>query len=331
MLVSETDGDYEDHPFEVKEVLPTPIDAYHPIYVVQTAIRIRKYLRDADVVHSFITYPYLPAAALALLGMSTPLFVSALGTYAVQPLQDGQTRWFLRYGYQQADEILCISKYTEQRIREFAGVKHTSVVPLGVDIDYYGTTAPRDEQFVLCVGAIKRRKGQDVLLRAFAEIADEHPESDIQFAGPIHDESYRDELDSLISSRGLADRVEFLGKVTEERLRELYRDCTLFALTPRVIDDNFEGFGLVYLEAAAAYKPSVGTRSGGVSTAVVDGETGLLAEEDDVDGVAAALDRFLTDDELRQTYGRQARHRAETLTWDRYARELLNRFSAVSR
>lgn len=314
----------------MKEVLPSPIDAYHPAYVMQMAVRIRKHLSDADVVHSFITYPYLPAAAIALLGTSTPLFTSALGTYAVKPLRERKTRWLLQYGYHRANEIICISEYTERRIVEFAGTEHTSVVPLGVDIHRYGTTDPRDEKFILSVGAIKRRKGQDVLVRAFAGIAADHPEINLRFAGPVHDESYKAEIESMVSSSDLTDRVEFLGKVTEPRLRELYRDCTFFALTPRVINDNFEGFGLVYLEAAAACKPSVGTRSGGVPTVVIDGDTGILAEEDDIDGVAAALDRFLTDDEMLRDYGRRARHRAEMLTWDRYARELLSRFETVS-
>lgn len=329
--MSEWDETNADGPFEVKEVLPSPVDAYHPVYVVQMAVRLRKHLRDADVVHSFITYPYLPAAAIALFGVTTPLFTSALGTYAVKPLRDPKTRWLLRYGYHRADEVLCISRYTEQRIIELAGTHRTSVVPLGVDIHHYGTTDSHDEGFILSVGAIKRRKGQDVLIRSFADIADDHPKIGLRFAGPVHDETYKDEIDALVSSAGLTDRVEFLGKVTEPLLRELYRDCTFFALTPRVIDDNFEGFGLVYLEAAAACKPSVGTRSGGVPTAVIDGTTGILADEDDVDGVAAALDQFLTDDELLKDYGRQARRRAETLTWDRYARELLNRFESAPR
>lgn len=328
-LVSESASAPSSLDFEVREVLPSPLETYHPVRVIRSAIHLRRHLRDTDVVHSFIAYPYLPVAALALLGTSTPLFVSALGTYAVEPLEEWKTRPLLQFGYSRAEEVLCISEYTERRIKDLSGIEHTAVVPLGVDLDHYGAENVQDEGFILCVGAVKRRKGQDVLLGAFGEISDEFPEIELVFAGPVHEEPYFDEITQQVSDLEVDDRVEFLGAVPEDRLKELYRSCTVFALTPRVINDNFEGFGLVYLEAAAYNKPAVGTKSGGVPTAVVDGETGILAEEDDVDGVADALRTLLGDDDYRLEMGQQARKNTERLTWKRYAGELHNRFTSV--
>jgi len=78
---------------------------------------------------------------------------------------------------------------------------------------------------------------------------------------------------------------------------------------------------LVYLEAGAHGLPVVGTRTGGVPDAVQHGRTGLLAEPEDVEGIASALIRALSDPELARRLGRENRKWAETLTWERYADE----------
>lgn len=302
---------------------------YHPVRVIQRGVTLRQELSDVDMVHSFIAYPYLPAAALALFGRDVPLTATVLGTYAVQPLQSFWTRQLLAFGYRQSCTLFCISDYTEQRIVDELGLTNTTVLPLGIDLDRFGTESTNDERYILSVGAIKERKGQDVLLEAFCRIADEYADIELVIAGPVHSEQYRAELDDIVARCDLEDRVQFLGNVADrDRIASLYRDCTLFALTPRVVNDNFEGFGLVYLEAAAYGKPSVATRSGGVPTAVKDGETGILAPEDDIEGVAAAL-RSLLDEDRKKRFGENARERAESLTWKRYADSLVDKWQTL--
>lgn len=309
--------------FEVRNVLPRPIEMYHPVRLLQQTPRLRAEFREADLVHSFISYPYLPAAAFSLLGRDVPLTGTALGTYAVQPLQSFWSRRFLSFGYKRSETIFCISDYTDRRVTDELGLSNTTLLPLGIDLDRFGTDSPNDENYILSVGAVKERKGQDVLLKAFGEISDEYQDIDLVFAGPVHSEDYREALNRIVAEYGIEDRVKFMGNVDDRKqLANLYRDCTLFSLTPRVVDDNFEGFGLVYLEAAAYGKPAVATRSGGVPTAVMDGETGVLAPEDDVSGVASALCELL-DEERRELLGENARRHAESLTWRAYTDELV--------
>lgn len=324
-LVSEPTADQfaSRYDFEVEPVLPEPLSMYHPLRVLQQVPSLRSELADADAVHSFITYPYLPAAALALAGRDTPLTVTALGTYAVNPLRSFWTRQLLYLGYRRCRTVFAISDYTERRIVDRLGLDNTTVLPLGIDHDRFGTETPGDEGYILSVGGIKRRKGFDTLIRAFARVAPDFPQLDLNIVGPVHDEAYGSMLKSFVEEHGLEKRFQFLGNLKDrERLVRLYRDCTFFALTPREVDDNFEGFGLVYLEAAAYGKPSVATRSGGVPTAVRDGETGLLAPEDDVDALGEALGGLL-DPDRRETLGRNARAYAESLDWNRYADPIL--------
>lgn len=329
-LVSErTDSQFESrYDFEIRSVLPDPMSMLHPARVLQHVPAVRDEIAGADVVHSFIAYPYLPAAAVATLGRGTPITATALGTYAVRPLGSFWTRQLLAFGYRRSRTVFCISDYTERRITDAVGTSNTAVLPLGIDLDRFGSDSTTDGRYILSVGSIKARKGQDVLLRAFSRIVDEYPSIDLKIVGPVHSADYRATLDEILSDSGIERRVEFLGSVEDrDRLGALYRDCTFFALTPRVVDDNFEGFGLVYLEAAAYGKPSVATDSGGVPTAVKDGETGLLAPEDDVDGVADAL-RSMLQEESRAALGRNARSHAEALTWERYAERLETEWNA---
>jgi phosphatidyl-myo-inositol dimannoside synthase len=94
-------------------------------------------------------------------------------------------------------------------------------------------------------------------------------------------------------------------------------------LPTRVEAYDFEGFGLVFLEAAAAGKPSIGGRNGGVPEAVLEGETGLLVSGHDVEELAAAIGRLISSPELRQQMGQAGRARAvRDFTWERAAAQV---------
>jgi phosphatidylinositol alpha-1,6-mannosyltransferase len=92
---------------------------------------------------------------------------------------------------------------------------------------------------------------------------------------------------------------------------------------------HFEGFGLVFLEAGAYGLPVIGTRSGGVADAVKEGETGLLVEPQDINGLAEAMLRLLQDAELAQRLGRANRLWSETLTWERNAAEYAQAYQVL--
>jgi phosphatidylinositol alpha-1,6-mannosyltransferase len=164
-----------------------------------------------------------------------------------------------------------------------------------------------DGPILLSVGGLKARKGQDVALRAFGRVKQAVPSAQYWIVGDGH---WRSRLESLAHALGLADSVRFMGRVDDEVLPIYYHASDLFVLTPRLINWNFEGFGLVYLEAAACGKPCVASRSGGVEDAVLDGETGLLVPEADVEATAEAVIRLLHDPGLARRLGENARSRA---------------------
>jgi phosphatidylinositol alpha-1,6-mannosyltransferase len=162
-----------------------------------------------------------------------------------------------------------------------------------------------DRPLVLGVSRLVPRKGFDVLVDAVAGL----PDVQLAIAGAGRD---RGRLERRTQHRGIADRVRFLGRVPDDdSFPQLYACADVFAMPCR---DRWrgleaEGFGIVFLEAAAAGVPAVAGRSGGSHEAVVDGETGFVVDGRAID-VRAALGALLADDDLRRRMGAAARARA---------------------
>ena len=163
-----------------------------------------------------------------------------------------------------------------------------------------------DRPLILGLSRLVPRKGFDVLIRALAHLDDS---VQLAIAGSGRDEK---RLMDLAVSHQVHPRVRFLGRVASEEIAPLYASADVFAMLCR---DRWrgleaEGFGIVFVEAAACGVPSVAGRSGGSHEAVVDGETGFVVEPRDVDSVRDALDRMVGDDGLRARLGAAARERA---------------------
>jgi phosphatidylinositol alpha-1,6-mannosyltransferase len=161
----------------------------------------------------------------------------------------------------------------------------------------------------------------DVLIDAAAALVPSFPGLTVAIAGAGRD---RARLDARVRDTGAP--VRMLGEVSDDELPRLYgvADVFVMACRDRWLGLEQEGFGIVFLEAAACGVAQVAGRSGGAGEAVVHGETGLVVEDPRDSGqVASALRRLLTDDALRRRMGRAARRRVETgFAWDLLAHRL---------
>ena len=198
----------------------------------------------------------------------------------------------------------------------------TTVVSPGVDVDRF---TPRDAEerakarvafdlpasgrLVVSVSRLVPRKGMDTLVEAAARLAPLHPDLTVAIAGAGRD---RGRLDRLVARSGAP--VRLLGRVDDDRLPSLYACADVFAMLCRRRWGGLEqeGFGIVFLEAAACGVPQVAGDSGGASEAVVDGQTGFVVRHPERgDAAASVLARLLDDDELCRVQGQAARRRAE--------------------
>lgn len=172
----------------------------------------------------------------------------------------------------------------------------------------YGVT---DKQVILCVGRLVQRKGQDILIKAMAQIHSRQPNAQLLIAGTGN---YEKQLRALAARERVETRVSFLGRVTYEELPELFRLADIFASPTR---DRFrglevEGLGIVYLEASASGVPVIAGDSGGSPDAVQQGVTGVVVNGRNVEHVATALNTFLDSPLERQQMGASGRKWMET-------------------
>jgi O-antigen/teichoic acid export membrane protein len=294
------------------------------------AIRKGKY-PVLDLVHSFEAYPTGLVGHWLSRRAGCKHILTAHGTYGIAASQHKMDKLAYRAVLRQAEAICPVSNGTAAQMQRLFGkeLNGKRVTPIwnGNDftskIAFNGSAHAADRQtpVLLTVGDVKPRKGQDVSLAGFRIVQREFPDAEYWIAGDDHPGSaFTRQLQESIQTEGLHG-VRFLGMVSDEELQRCYRSASVFVLTPRQVGVNFEGFGLVYLEAGAYGLPVVASRSGGVSEAVKDCVTGLLADEGDVEGTAGAILRLLRDGGLRRRLGEANRLWAEELTWERAAKE----------
>lgn len=222
-----------------------------------------------------------------------------------------------------ATVVVSAGGYPEDEARRVVGGAMPPVVqvPPGVDVDRYVPLdesrrvavrqrfgLPADGPLVTSVSRLVPRKGIDVLIQAAASMSTTHPTLTVCVAGDGRD---RHRLVRL--ARRSRARVHFLGRVDDAAKVDLLGASDLFCQPCRTRWAGLEqeGFGIVFLEAAACGVAQVAGRSGGSAEAVVDGETGLVVDRpDDPRAVAAAVASLLGDDARRRAMGDAARGRA---------------------
>ena len=187
------------------------------------------------------------------------------------------------------------------------------LVPNGVDTRFYRTDLGRREALPLVgyLGRLKRYKSVDHVLYAFRSLVERLPQARLLIVGEGDD---RPRLEKLSGELGLAERVEFTGRVSEtEKVRQLQRMWVCVNPSPK------EGWGLTVIEANACGVPVVAADSPGLRDSVVDGETGFLYPYGDVDRLAHLLERLLLDHKQREELSRNALSWANQFSWDHAA------------
>lgn len=294
------------------------------------AFKVRKYIKQCDIVHAIDGYPYGVIAALANIGLNKKLIINGIGTRSVLPLDKPIKKNLLKWAYKKADKVPCISRFTEKQILKRIKLNNTMVINLGVDYEKFNRNRSRymrimtqknaDAKLILSVGELKERKGYHISIPAIAEVKKKYKDIRYYIVGGRPLKYYLD----LVKKHKLEKNVKFFQDISDEDLIELYYQADVFLLTPITIDsNNFEGFGLVYLEAGACGKLVIGTYGCGAEDAVVDGVTGLLVPQNDIKKTAEAVLRLLDDPNLAKKLGENGKKRAQQMSWEKVAKKYI--------
>ena len=304
-------------------LLPTP-----------TVVRRVRNLAERQGAELVVWDPALPVGHAAR-RVGRPYAVVLHGSEVTVPGRLPMARSILARVLRGASLVICAGNYPAAEAERAAGCTlPTVVVPPGVDTDRFRPLdeaerasvrrelgLPVDAPLVVSVSRLVPRKGMDTLIRSAARLGRTEPDLVVAIAGSGRD---RRRLEGLVASTGAP--VRFLGRVPEELLPGLYGAGDVFAMLCRSRWGGLEqeGFGIVFLEAAAAGVPQVAGESGGAAEAVAHERTGLvMGRPDAVEQVARTLSDLLGDRERRAELGREARRRAEAeFSYDVLARRL---------
>lgn len=184
------------------------------------------------------------------------------------------------------------------------------VVHCGVDLSAIEWTPNgRSDDLIVATGRLHPIKGFDTLIRALALLDRRGTPFRCRIIG---DGPLRDELQSLVRSLGLEQRVELAGAQPQESVRASLDEAALFALPSQVADDGGrDGIPVALMEAMASGCPVVSCLTSGIPELIEDGHGGLLVRERDPVALADALQRLLADRGLRERFSHAARQRVE--------------------
>ena len=225
----------------------------------------------------------------------------------------------MRFALRHADRVIANSEFTRDALIKM------DVDPAGITLIYPGVDVTRFHpglacadlrqlvgvtdagKLILSVGRLSRRKGFDQVIQALPALI--QAGLDIQYVLIGIGEDY-DYLFDLARKHGVAECVHLLGHVSADDLPRWYNACDVFIMPNREINGDTEGFGMVFIEAAACGKPAIAGQAGGTGAAVVDGVTGFRVDGTDTVAVTIALQRILENTQYAQQIGNHALTRA---------------------
>ena len=272
--------------------------------------QFRRLSQKADVIHIHMPFP-LADFAMLLSGFKGKVVLSWHSDIVKQKKLLTLYKPLLKYLLNRADMIFVA---TEGHIDGSDFLKDywekCCILPYGIEVADYlkiqrkpvltERLTDKNSVKVFFTGRLVYYKGVDVLLKAFAKV--KNCELFIAGTGELENS-----LKTCAESCGLAEKVHFLGFLSDEELRQAYADCDIFVL-PSVAKS--EAFGIVQLEAMVYGKPVINTNlPSGVPHVSLDGETGLTVPPSDVNALAKAINRLAEDKELREELGRNAAER----------------------
>jgi phosphatidylinositol alpha-1,6-mannosyltransferase len=233
------------------------------------------------------------------------------------------------FALRHADQLIANSEHTRDTLLQM-GVDATKIKVIypGVDVSIFKPNQDgsnlreslgihADQKLVFSVGRLSRRKGFDQVIRAVAQLRADHLPVHYVIGGIGEDADY---LDTLIREHQLDGTVHRIGAIGEADLPRWLNACDVFAMPNRDIDGDNEGFGMVFIEAAACGKPSLSGVSGGTASAVLDGVTGLRVDGTSIKCVTEGLRSLLQDPEWAHRLGAAGHHRViQQFSWESVA------------
>lgn len=303
-----------------------PKCTFHPIAQMRVFLRALKYFKGCDVVHSLVE-PYSPGLALASILLRARLVITLHGTYSVPPRNFSLKKLLMWIVYKRVKIATTGSIYTEKKVREIVSFGECRFIPNGVDDSiFYKIPNSKDEKYIITVGALKARKGADLVIKSLLLLSPQFSYLKYKIIGISDDKNYISHLQKLIEDSNLKNRVELVGRVEDDKLRQLYNNASIFVLAARDIEGNFEGFPMVFYEANSCGIPVITTKGFGSEYAIKDGQNGYVIEPENPKEIANTMEIILKDQKLMDSLKKQSLSEASKHTWSKIADRIVEMY-----
>lgn len=233
-------------------------------------------------------------------------------------------------GIKRASHIIATSQHTKNDLIKYMKIPDSkiSVVYNGIDHDIFKPYDIKlrllDKPYILYVGSERPRKNLGRLFQAFAILKKEFPDLKLLKIGPVgRYDTYRKDSEKTVTSLGINRDVAFIDYVSEYDLTTYYCSAALLAYP-----SLYEGFGLPPLEAMSCGCPVVTSNVSSIPEVV--GDAGLMVNPYAVSGLAQAMKRVLTDNELRQDMVRKGLEQSQKFSWEKTAEQTLAVYNKVA-
>ena len=316
--------------FELEKVQFYPLKKYanSKLNYILNARHVKKIIKEIapDIIHSHYATSY---GFLGAYSGFHPFVLTGWGADIFDSPSNPLMKRILQYSFKKADCLTVLTEITRQEMKHLTD-KHVSLIPFGVDIDQF-KFIPHSNNGEIRIGTIRtlsEKYGVEYLIRAFAILRQEFDDIYLDIIG---DGPQKEFLTQLVADLGITDYVIFHGFISQhsnfDKYINLFNAFDIFAILS-VLDS--ETFGVAAVEASACGKAIVASNVGGLPDVVDDEKTGLIVPPKSTKETAEALKRLVTDQELRESLGRNGRDKVEKLyNWNNNVDEMVKLYASV--
>ena len=253
----------------------------NPLKIILDAYKIKKILQTLNIKSKLhITVEPYALFVPFIKNDIGKIFLTLHGSYFFKLQKNFISSFLFKKAIKSINKIVFVSNYTKKKIyRKLQEIKKikTQTITNGI---YAKKRKPKkniNEPFkILCLSAIKHRKGQLNLVKSINLLNKKMKNFKVTFAGGVHEQNYLELIKLEIKKKKIESKFEFLGHINKNKKRELFKKSDLFALLSEDINDDFEGFGLVYLEALSYGLPVIISSQTGCSNFDFKHRSGLI-------------------------------------------------------
>lgn len=304
--------------------------------IIFNIISVRWYSRGVDVIHAHDGWPYGFYAWFAVLGTKKKLYITGIGTYTIAPLKETIRGILLRMAYKRTSNIFCISEYVRDRLLKLCPEAKTSVVFMGttrlpevskekIEESRIKFGLENTNPIFLTVGDIKKRKGQLDTLKSLNLIKSKYPNFKYVMIGDDADTNYINLIKNFAKENNIEKNVLIISKMYDDLvLSSMYSMCDIFMLNSNNDGDHFEGFGLVFLEAAQFGKPVIGSKNCGIENAFKNCYNGFLTEQGNHKDISEKVEEILSD--KVGVFGKNSMEFYKGFSWEHTAKAYLDNY-----